>query len=151
MLHRTGRQPDPRRWLRKAVAIVVLAVIGMSCTDARPIASLRALSEATLYYPDSKVVKEVATPQTDSPDGDSGASFGHLLGANASPEEIVRFYDQALRSSGWRAIDGVTANGHQMQAAWTNGTADFTLSVNAPKELTLDIQQALVGYSIEYD
>ena len=133
------------------MAIVVLAVIGMSCTDARPIASLRALSEATLYYPDSKVVKEVATPQTDSPDGDSGASFGHLLGANASPEEIVRFYDQALRSSGWRPIDGVTANGHLMRAAWTNGTADFTRSVNAPKELTLDIQQALVGYSIEYD
>jgi hypothetical protein len=133
------------------MAVIFLAVIGIACTDARPIASLRAMSEATLYYPGSKAVKDVATPQTDSPDGDSGASFGHLLGANASPEEIVGFYDQALRSSGWRSIDGVTANGHLMRAAWTNGTADFTLSVNAPKELTPDIQQALEGYSVEYD
>jgi hypothetical protein len=38
-----------------------------------------------------------------------------------------------------------------MRAAWTNGTANFTLSVNAPNELTPDIQQALEGYSVEYD
>jgi hypothetical protein len=133
------------------VAIVLLAVIGMSCTDARPIASLRAMSEGTLYYPGSKVAKEVATPQTDSPDGDSGASFGHLMGANASPEEIVTFYDRELRARGWRPIDAATGTGALTQAAWTNGQADFTLFINRPERSTPDIQQALVGYSIEYD
>jgi hypothetical protein len=133
------------------VAIVLLAVIGMSCTDARPIASLRAMSEGTMYYPDSKVVKEVATPQVDSPDGKSGASFGHLMGANASPEEIVAFYDRELRARGWRPIDAVTGTGSLSQAAWTNGQADFTLFVSRPERLTRDIQQALEGYSVEYD
>ena len=153
VLHRGGGQSlIPMSWTGRAIAVVLLVLVVIAgCDDSGPLRDLRAMPEATLYYPDSKVVREIATPQINSPDGKSGAAFGHLLGANATRDEVLAFYDRELQARGWRTTAPGTGTNELKVAAWTNDKAIFRLGINLPESLTQDVRAALAGYSIEYD
>ena len=151
LLHRRGESLNRVSRAGRAIVFALLALALIACDDAGPLRDLRAMPEATLYYPNSKVIREIATPQINSPDGKSGAAYGHLVGANATPDELLAFYTDQLAAKGWQTSAPGTGTTELKVATWTNGKAIFRLGINQPASLTTDMQQALTGYSIEYD
>lgn len=90
------------RLVRLAAAILIgLVCSGCLLDDSGPIAPLRQLPEANLYYPGAKVIEEVAAPRNVGPDGQGPASYGHNLAVNATPDQVIAFYDRELKSRGW--------------------------------------------------
>ncbi|HEX7612646.1 MAG TPA: hypothetical protein VF371_07705, partial [Candidatus Limnocylindrales bacterium] len=49
----------------------------------------------------AKVIYENAQPRNNGPDGQEGASYGHNLAVNATPDEVIAFYDRELKARGW--------------------------------------------------
>ena len=135
---------------RLAALGLVVAILA-ACSDSRPTESLRAMPEAAIVFPGSVSVKEVATPQVDSPDGKSGATYGHMFGANAGVDEVVAWFDAELMRRGWGQISPGSTNNSLAVVLWTNGDAQFRIAVNSPADLTPDLQAKLKGYSIEID
>ena len=109
------------------------------------------MPEASIVFPGSISVREVSTPQTDSPDGKSGATYGHMFGANAGVDEIVTWFDAELMRRGWGQIPPGSTNNSLAVVLWTNGDAQFRIAVNSPAALTQELQAKLKGYSIEID
>jgi hypothetical protein len=90
------------RLVRLAAAMLLCLVCsGCLFDDSGPIGPLRQLPEATLYYPGAKVIEEVSAPRNVGPDGQGPASYGHNLAVNATPDEVIAFYDRELKSRGW--------------------------------------------------
>jgi hypothetical protein len=88
--------------LVRLAALVVLCLVSSGCfNDSGPIGPLRQLPEATLYYPGAKVILEVSVPRNNGPDGKGPASYGHNLAVNATPDEVIAFYDRELVARGW--------------------------------------------------
>lgn len=155
VLHRGGIQLKHQRAVVASIGLLGLALgvafVAASCEDSGPLKDLRAMPAAAIQYPGSKVVQEVATPRVDSPDGKDGAAFGHLVGVNATPDEVLGFFDRELTSRGWRTSTPGTGTNELKVATWTNGSTTFRLAINLPESMTQAMQQALAGYSLEYD
>jgi hypothetical protein len=80
---------------------------------------LRQLPEATLYYPGAKVIQENAVPRISGPDGQGPANFGHFLAVNATPKEVIAFYDRELKARGWTKSDRTLNIVDLSEGLWT--------------------------------
>ena len=147
--NRQGRSLVAGRSVRIA-AVVLLALVCAGCfNDYGPIGPLKQMPEATLYYPGAKVVDETSSPRNSGPDGQHGASYGHNLAVNATPDEILAFYDRELKARGWTR--GNPIGGTDLaDASWRKPGFSFSLvieSANLPG-LPSDLQQAHSGYNL---
>jgi hypothetical protein len=132
------------------VALLLLCVVVAGCfDDYEPTDALRKMPEATLYYPGSKVVDEVANPRNSGPDGQHGASFGHDLAVNATPDEVIAYYDRELTSLGWSRGNGVGGN-DLLDASWNKPGFAFVVVVFSAKipGLPSDLQRQYSGYGL---
>lgn len=121
------------------VALLFVLVMTVSgCDDSGPIARLRAMPEAGLYAPGSKVVREFTTPRTYSPDGSSGASVGHNIVTTLDGSHVIAFYDQALRGDGWVPFDPTRGSNDAAIAGWTKDDLFFIVQVDEPDSLSPD-------------
>ena len=120
-----------------ALALVVaLLVGGCGSTDASPLASLRAMEEASLAYPGSTQLGELALDQqTGSITGPQSAMLGYQLGTDASEADVEAFYEAELARRGWTiarsdaAITvGIPGSTESSARAWEKGETFFRLS-----------------------
>ena len=130
------QHPAPQlrgRWL--AILLVVL-VAACGTTDERPLASLRAMDEASLAYPGSTQLGELALKQqTGSITGPQAAEFGYRLGTDAIEAEVEAFYEAELERRGWVVAEslvaiavGIQSSGETSARAWEKGDVFFRLS-----------------------
>ena len=130
------QHPAPQlrgRWL--AILLVVL-VAACGTTDERPLASLRAMDEASLAYPGSTQLGELALDQqTGSITGSQSAQFGRQFGTNASEADVEAFYEAELARRGWARAQTFEGRGFTIPGsiesrvrAWERGDRVFRLS-----------------------
>ncbi len=133
--------------MRRAGLAIAVALVGAllgGCTWATPTpagpgqAQLAALPEAALLYPGAAVLEQGgrdARPEggTDRP---IPAVVGATLGAQATPAEIVAFYDRELLARGWaRFTSPPIASALEIRTAgWGRGGLSFRLGVYRPKD-----------------
>lgn len=122
---------------RVLVGVLLLALVaGCGTSNAGPLASLRSMEEATLFYPGSTQLGELAQDERQgSITGAIAAEFGHQLGSQASSEDIARFYEVELAKRGWAdatSLVGITVgirdSTESSARAWEKGDAFFRLS-----------------------
>jgi hypothetical protein len=135
----------------RIAAAVLLALACASCIfdDYGPIGPLRQMPEATLYYPGAKVVDEVSQPRISGPDGPQGASYGHNLAVNATPDEVVAFYDRELKTRGWTRTTSIGLGRDVADAVWRKPGHSFVLGIASLADISRlpsDLQQAYSGY-----
>ncbi len=137
--------------LARIAAVVLLGLVSTGCLDDYgPIGPLKQMAEATLYYPGAKVVDEVSQPRISGPDGQQGASYGHNLAVNATPDEVVAFYDRELKARGWTKGNASVIGSDLADAVWSKPGYSFSLGIASaePSGLPPDLQQAYSGYSL---
>ena len=152
MAHRhRPRRPLVAARAARIAAAVLLCLFCAACVfdDYGPIEALRKMPEASLYYPGSKVVDEVSNPRTSGPDGQHGASYGHNVAVNGSPDDVVAFYDRELTARGWTRGTGIGASG-LADASWRKPGFSFVVVIFAAQMpgLPSDMAQAYSGYDL---
>jgi hypothetical protein len=111
-------------------------VAGCSPTYPR-LDALRALPEATLAYPGSEEVAAGGSDGGMTIDGPQGAFSWRWLGADASDEEIERFYAEELGARGWTEGgpgSGIRSTGELRARAWRKGDVVFRLAFPDPEQ-----------------
>lgn len=125
--------PDPprpshrhRRWIVLAVCALVLLTIGFGVRLSRspayggPItkrSDLQKLPEERLFYPGAVLLGSGGNNYEWGIWGSNGATSGHTLGANASKDEVLAFYDRELTARGWQKLPGVGVGSAEL-AVW---------------------------------
>jgi hypothetical protein len=134
--------------LVRLAALVVLCLVSSGCfNDSGPIGPLRQLPEATLYYPGAKVIDEVASPRNNGPDGKGPASYGHFLAVNATPDEIIAFYDRELKARGWTKSAKSLSIVDLSEGLWTKPGVYMEVSTRRPP----DGDSAYAGFDLAVD
>jgi hypothetical protein len=151
MAHRNRHQRSIAvgRSVRIAAAVLLALVCAGCFDDYGPIGPLKQMPEATLYYPGSKVVDEVSNPRNSGPDGQHPASYGHNLAVNATPDEVIAFYDRELKARGWTRGNAIGGPG-LADASWRKPGFSFVVTIfpAEPPGLPSDLQQAYSGYNL---
>ena len=150
-------QPNPSRGaaallgIARIVAVLFVALVCAGCIDDYgPLAPLRQLPEASLYYPGAKVVQEISGPRKNGPDELYGAEYGHFLAVNATPDEVLAFYDGALTSRGWTRSTRQTYVGALGNAEWTKPGLWVRVWIDSADSSSLPsgVQQGDSGYQL---
>lgn len=161
-------QPDGRRQgqqrssassrLVRAVGLLLLCLVVAGCfDDYGPTDALRKMPEATLYYPGSQVVDEVANPRNSGPDGQHRASFGHFLAANGTADEVVAYevvayYDRELTNRGWTKVNQALGLLDLADGLWSKPGYQFEVSVVAvDQQRRPDLDTAYAGHNLSVD
>lgn len=132
--------------LVRLAALVVLCLVSSGCLS-DDIGPLRRLPEATLYYPGAKVVYENAHGRNIGPDGQGPASYGHFLAVNATPDEVIAFYDRELKARGWTKSAKSLSIVDLSEGLWTKPGLYMSVDTQHPP----DGDPAYVGYDLAVD
>jgi hypothetical protein len=133
-----------------ALGLLALVCAGCLWPNYDAIGPLKQMPEATLYYPGAKVVQEVANPRTYGPDGQQGASYGHNLAVNATPDAVIAWYDQQLTARGWTRDKPPILGGYQLTAAlWRKPGVYIEVGIeSAPTQSDDPDTPAFTGYNL---
>ena len=121
----------------RPIGLLLLALVaGCGTTDARPLASLRAMEESSLFYPGSTQLGQITLDeQTGSIAGPASAQFGRRFGTDAGEADIEAFYEAELDVRGWIPAEslvalaiGIQSSGETEARAWEKGSTYFRLS-----------------------
>ena len=151
-------KPDPSRrvarlpGIARIVAVFLVAITCAGCVgDYGPVAALRELPEASLIYPGAKVVQETSGPRQEGPlPPPYGAEYGHFLAVNATPDEVIAFYDRAFTSRGWTRSTQETYAGALGDAQWTKPGLWLSVWIDPAdsSDLPSDLQRSYSGYQL---
>jgi hypothetical protein len=107
----------PRRALIGVLVLVTLISCLTGCGAHRPhpyLAELKQLPGASLIYPGSVVDRELGH-DSDNLMGGNPAEYGQLALTNASPEQVLDYFNTQLTSLGWTRDDSIA----ELTDSWT--------------------------------
>jgi hypothetical protein len=159
MAHRDGKASAvtamrfPTTIRLAALGLLALVCAGCLLPNYDSITPLKNMPEATLYYPGAKVLDEVAHPRYNGPDGPEAASYGHNLAVNATPDEVVAWYDHELATRGWTRDQFSNVVGSDVaDENWRKPGYSFHLGIGvAPTATSNPDTPAYAGYSLGVD
>lgn len=131
------RTPDQPALSRKASIWIILLVVTLAaCGGAgERLGTLRAMPESALAYPGSEEVAAGGSDGGMTIDGPQGAFSWRWLGADASDEEVERFYAEELGSRGWTGgRESIRSTGEFRAREWQKGNVVFRLAFPDPEQ-----------------
>ena len=133
------------RWRAVLLGVAALAVVGGAVawwqwpTRNGVIvkrSELQRLPEGHLFYPGAVVLASGGHDYERGIWGSNPAITGYLLGVNATPKEVLAFYDRELLARGWAisSADTVIGTNESAGGAWRRGRMYIQIAILYPND-----------------